>query len=124
MSDNRRIVSGCVLLFISLALCTVPGCITTGGQESFYAAGTDSFRLSGAIDIWQNGQIRVNEADEEELLALPGVGETYASLIIAERNENGYFRYPEDLISVRGIGPKTVEKMRRMIDLTFDESGK
>ena len=70
-----------------------------------------------------NGTVAVNSADAEELTALPGIGETLAAMIVAERDRNGPFRYAEDLLAVRGIGPKTLEKFRRMIDLTPAESG-
>ena len=41
-----------------------------------------------------------------------------AALIIAERERGGPFSYPEDLLSVRGIGAKKLESIREMLDLT------
>ena len=53
----------------------------------------------------------VNTADADELDTLPGVGEVIAQRIIEEREQNGPFYYPEDLMNVKGIGEKTLEKL-------------
>jgi competence protein ComEA len=57
-------------------------------------------------------KINVNLADAEALCELPGVGPCYARRIVAYREEHGPFEKPEDLAAVRGIGPKTVEKLK------------
>ena len=46
----------------------------------------------------------VNAAGLEELMTLPGIGEVRAQAILDDRAANGPFRYPEDLIRVKGIG--------------------
>lgn len=56
-------------------------------------------------------RINVNTADAAQLDLLPGVGPVIAERIIAERVANGPFRTLRDLERVRGIGPKTVEKL-------------
>ena len=53
----------------------------------------------------------------DELDTLPGVGEVIAQRIIEEREENGPFYYPEDLMNVKGIGEKTLEKLLSHIRL-------
>ena len=58
-----------------------------------------------------DGPVAVNPADADELDTLPGVGEVIAQRIIEEREENGPFYYPEDLMNVNGIGEKTLEKL-------------
>jgi competence protein ComEA len=55
------------------------------------------------------GKININSADRYELMLLEGIGETYADRIIEYRKVNGPFQKPEDLILVKGIGPKTLE---------------
>ena len=57
------------------------------------------------------GPVAVNTADADELDTLPGVGEVIAQRIIEERETNGPFSYPEDLMNVKGIGEKTLEKL-------------
>ena len=59
----------------------------------------------------QTGQININTATAEELDTLPGIGPAKAAAIIAWREENGPFRYPEELIQVSGIGEATLAKL-------------
>ena len=69
---------------------------------------------SMAVDLPQGG-VDVNAADAENLTELTGVGPALAQEIIAERERNGDFHYPEDLINVKGIGEKTLERMREQL---------
>ena len=71
------------------------------------AAGTGHQAGRQAVDI--------NRATEEELTALPGIGPARAAAIVADREENGPFRYPEDLLRVPGIGEKTLEGLLELI---------
>lgn len=59
-----------------------------------------------------------NRAPVEELDRLPGVGPSVARAIVAEREEGGPFRTPEELERVRGIGPATLERIRPLLDLS------
>ena len=56
--------------------------------------------------------ININTASAAELELLPQIGPTLAARIVAERNANGPFASLEDIERVRGIGPRTVEKIR------------
>lgn len=56
--------------------------------------------------------VDVNKADWPELAQLPGIGETLAQRIVAARDERGPFLDHAELRRVRGIGPKTLEKIR------------
>lgn len=71
------------------------------------------------IDIAKKGQalnlpVDPNTAARDDLTKLPGVGETLANRIIAER-ENGPYEIPEDLLRVEGIGPKTLDRFKNML---------
>jgi competence protein ComEA len=57
-------------------------------------------------------KIDVNRADWPELALMPSIGEQLARRIVADRQENGPFRDANDLLRVRGIGPRTLEAMR------------
>ena len=61
--------------------------------------------------------ININKADITQLKKLPGIGEAYAQRIIEYRQNNGDFKSVEQLTEVKGIGPKTLEKLRPFIEL-------
>lgn len=63
------------------------------------------------------GEVDINTASEAELDTLPGIGPALAQRIISQREENGLFHYPEDLLSVYGIGEKTLDKLYDLICL-------
>ena len=52
-----------------------------------------------------------NTATAEELATLPEVGPAMAKAIIAKRDEKPFTK-PEDMLDVKGIGPKTLAKMK------------
>lgn len=67
--------------------------------------------------------VDINSASQESLESIKGVGSARAKLIIEERNKNGAYKSPEDLSNrVRGVGDKTVSKMREQ-GLTFESDG-
>ena len=59
--------------------------------------------------------ININSAGEDELLALPGIGDVLAQRILAYRDENGSFDSVEELMNVEGIGEKRMEEMLDLI---------
>jgi competence protein ComEA len=56
--------------------------------------------------------VDINSADWPELAELPEIGETLARRIVESRAESGPFGDHDDLLRVRGIGPRTLEQMR------------
>ena len=57
----------------------------------------------------------VNTAPAAEIEKLPGVGKKSAAAIVAYRTEKGKFKTPKDLLKVKGIGKKTLEKIQKLI---------
>ena len=62
-------------------------------------------------------KIDINQASEEELMALPGIGPKTAHFIVTFRSERGQFQTIEDLKGVKGIGHKTLEKLKPFIKI-------
>jgi len=56
--------------------------------------------------------IDLNKASEEQLMTVPGIGEAIAKRIVTFRDEHGPFRRVEDLMRVKGIGEKSLERIR------------
>ena len=63
----------------------------------------------------ENDPIDLNRATAGELIQLPGVGEVIAKRIVDFREEHGPFKRVEDLMKVKGIGEKSLEKIRPYI---------
>ena len=61
--------------------------------------------------------ISINDAQKEELCALPGIGEVLAARIIAYREENGLYKAPEELLNVEGVGSKRLEEIMDLITI-------
>ena len=57
-------------------------------------------------------EVDINTASWPELAQLPQIGETLARRIVVSRKDDGPFRDHDDLLRVRGIGPKTLDGIR------------
>lgn len=62
-------------------------------------------------------KININSADKNELTKIKGIGPSKADKIIALREKVGRFEKKEDLLQIKGIGEKTLEKMSDQITL-------
>ena len=69
---------------------------------------------SGAV---QTEQVNINTAGAAELQHLPRVGPAISNRIIEYRQKNGAFSKKEDLMKVKGIGPKTFERLASLIKI-------
>jgi comEA protein len=63
-------------------------------------------------------RISVNGASAAELERLPGIGPALAQRIIAYRETYGSFRSFQDLGHVKGIGPRTLDRLRPLVSLS------
>ena len=66
-----------------------------------------SHRETAAVQVpllRATGTVNINTASIPALIAIPGIGKTLAAQIVHYRQQNGPFRYPEDLLRISGIG--------------------
>lgn len=63
------------------------------------------------------GKLNVNTASAEQLTMLPGIGKATAKNIMDYRTQNGNFKAVDDLLKVKGIGDKTLEKIKSYVIL-------
>ena len=61
------------------------------------------------------GRISINEATEEELMQVSGIGAALAKRIVDYRDEHGPFSSLDELVNVQGIGEKRVEQWRKYL---------
>ena len=61
--------------------------------------------------------LNINTADQEALATLSGIGPAKAAAIIEYREAHGNFATVDDLQEVKGIGAKTLEKLRDMLSV-------
>ena len=64
-----------------------------------------------------------NRADAIDLDRLPGVGPSTARAIVAARDSGIVFRRPDDLLTVRGIGPAAVGRMGPHLEFPAPPTG-
>ena len=62
-------------------------------------------------------KININKATIAELMKLKGIGQKYAKRIVDFRNKNGPFKNIEDIMHVKGIGPKKFELIKNLITI-------
>lgn len=62
-----------------------------------------------------DSKISINDADEENLTKISGIGSSKAKSIIEYRKQNGKFKTIEDIMNVSGIGKSLFEKIKDYI---------
>ena len=70
---------------------------------------------SGSLTIRQKDllgkRIDINTASLLEISELPGISDTIAAAVVEMRGRLGRFRVPEDLLGVKGIKEKRLQKI-------------
>jgi|SRR6266404_1859873 len=61
--------------------------------------------------------VNINTATSEELQQVPGIGPATAEKILQMRKSYGAFKSVDDLLSIRGLGQKRLEKMRKYLTI-------
>lgn len=94
---------GIVLMFLTLSF-SVPVAMATAAEPARVAAA-------------EMAKVNINAATVKELQSLPGIGKVTAERIVAHRTEKGKFGSVADLLKVKGVGEKSLEKIRDMISV-------
>ncbi|MCM1537543.1 MAG: helix-hairpin-helix domain-containing protein [bacterium] len=89
---------------------------TTQGQamDADVSAGAD-VQAGQQESVARDTRLDLNSATKEQLMTLPGVGETRAGAIIAYREAHGGFRTVEELMEVNGIKQGVYDRLKEMI---------
>jgi len=66
-------------------------------------------------------KVNINTASLEQLQTINGVGVSTAEAIITYREESGLFKNVDDLLNVKGIGEKKLEKFSEQISVAVPE---
>jgi competence ComEA-like helix-hairpin-helix protein len=59
--------------------------------------------------------VNINTANSEQLQLVPGIGPVTAGKILQMRKSYGSFKSVDDLLAIRGLGAKRLEKMRKYL---------
>lgn len=59
--------------------------------------------------------VNLNSASAAELQQVPGIGPSTADKILEMRKSYGAFKSVDDLLAIKGIGPKRLDKMRKYL---------
>jgi len=80
-------------------------------------AGSADAGAARSPGLTADGKVILNLANAEQLQLLPGVGPKRAEAILKLRARVGRFRHVRDLLRVRGIGPKRLQRMQGQVVL-------
>src|ERR1051326_4719076 len=62
--------------------------------------------------------VNINTATSEELQQVPGIGPSTAEKILLMRKSYGSFKKVDDLLAIKGLGKKRLEKMRKYLTVS------
>ncbi len=69
------------------------------------------------LNAQESGKLNVNEATVEQLAEIKFIGTAIAERIVEYRTEAGPFGELEDLMNVKGIGPKVFDKIKDQLTI-------
>jgi competence protein ComEA len=102
--ETNRAVSAAVILAL----------LVVGAGGAGVVAATPSKSADDSVPT----PIDLNRATVEELETVPGIGAVMAQRIVDFREQHGRFGRVDDLLKVRGIGEKSLEKLRPYFEVS------
>ena len=115
--DHMKLVH---LLFVALVACTfglspLAGTGNAASAEKGAAASIDKTTTTKSATVAKKQvphDVNINTADKALLTQLPGIGPVTADSILKYRKANGEFKSIDELTKVKGIGNKTLAKLK------------
>jgi competence protein ComEA len=108
---SRRLVAGMLAVFLAL-LASTPG----------RAAQQPAPTRSSSAKADPSAPVNVNAASAADLQTVPGIGRSLAQRIVEFREKNGPFATVDDLVKVRGIGEKSIERLKPYLTVGSEKS--
>lgn len=87
----------------------------SGGAPPSYANAGSPSGNAAAPQPAAGGLVSLSAASAKELEAIPGIGPATSARILEYRASHGGFRSVDELLAIKGIGPKKLEQMRRFL---------
>ena len=84
----------------------------TDGQTLYVPSHDETTEVQSEAE---DGLVDINRANKEQLMTLPGIGESKADVIIQYREEHGAFVSPEELMQIPGIKEGVFNKIKDKI---------
>jgi competence protein ComEA len=114
----------CLLFVVAMGQYSVNAVANVGNTQisPAYSGSIERLQNSSAARVSMADQmatqtVNINNATVQELSVLPGIGAKKAQAIIAYRELNGKFVSIEELVNVKGIGPKMLAKLSGFVSV-------
>lgn len=96
---------------VSTALAFVLALAATSGLALAADKPAKASRPARTAKAAPTAKVNINTASVQQLATLPGVGEKVAARIVEYRQKSGGFKSAAELVNVRGIGEKNLQKI-------------
>lgn len=112
--------SGVVLALLALAALARPREVPADDSPPAAVAAVDAGLDSGLdsearLRLLAEQPLDLNTAGRADFELLPRIGPALAGRIVEDRERAGSFASVDDLVRVRGIGPRTLDRLRPLI---------
>ena len=103
------------MLLSGLFLPNLVECLTAGSSGNMETVEVEPLNFESGSSSAEVRRVNINTASVEELMEIPGIGESKAKKIIEYREKNGKFESIEDIMNVSGIKENSFRKMQDYI---------